>query len=136
MNTNTGFKAAVVVVLSAVSLTVAPAAFAKPIAASTLSPGQVVVVHGTHNPAQSSDTATVQSSDSKAPSVLLSQAALAHARGGPADTPIQVASQPTSSSSSWSDAAIVVAVLAVVAGVVGLGALLIGATTRRRQAIG
>jgi hypothetical protein len=131
MNAKTRYSAALVVILSGLSLAVAPAALASQVG-GRLAPDSA----WQSAPASTSSTSTLPVSDSKAPPVLLSHAAQAHAGGSQYMSASQ--SPPSASSgSSWDIAGIVLGALAIAAAV-GLGVLLIVAATRtrRRQAIG
>jgi hypothetical protein len=134
MNIKARYTAPILVVLTAVSLAAAPVALAKPLEVRPFTAGHLAEVNQARHsvPVSSNSTSTLPVSDSKAPTVVLSHAAQAHAGG----SQYLSASQPPpsgSSGSSWSTAGVVLGVFAILVAVAGLGGLLISAATRNRR---
>jgi hypothetical protein len=141
MNIQTRYTAPLVVVLSALSLAAAPAALASQIDGASSAPAHQAALDRARNSVPVTLTGPTSlhgaagkplAADSKAPAVVLSHAAQAHAGGSQYLT----ASQPPqsgSSGSNWNTAGVVLVALAIVAAIAGGIALLVGATTRTRR---
>ena len=141
MSVHTRYTAALVVVLSSVSLAAAPAALAKPLGGPTFTPAHIAALEAARNSVDATTIAPtpLHGSAGRVAPVVLSHAAQAHTGGSRyISATVSPSSQSGSSGSSWSTGAVLFTALVGIAAVAGLGVLLVGAVTRtrRRHAIG